>query len=256
MRLIVTGDWHLDAMTAGQSRLPEQREVLDQLIERVKTHCTQCTREGKGERVVVAFLGDLCNPDRGSRTLAAITEGARVFRCLLHTGATVVAIAGNHDVTDGAHGLTALSPLEEVFDDRPFWLAQVPRLIEFGPVDSREGPRFRFMFLPYTAPVVLARWMEANHVTVQQWVQQHVTAKTIVMGHLSIEGALLGSETLDMPRGRENVYPVQESAPALLRLNGHYHKRQSPHDIWCPGAPVRLAFGEENNPTGWLEWRL
>lgn len=252
MRLIVTGDWHLDTMTAGRSRLPEQQLVLDQLQRRVMGQVEQCARDGGGESVVVVFLGDLCNPEKGGRTLAAIEEAARVFWGLEKSGASVLAIAGNHDVTDSAEGLTVLNPLAQALRDKRVWVATTPRVVQVAEMPNKV---FRFMLLPYMAPSCLARW-EAGNAPVASWVNANVSANTIVAGHLCIEGALLGSETLDMPRGRENQYPVRETGPALLRLNGHYHKRQSPHGIWCPGAPVRLAFGEETNPTGWLEWRL
>jgi DNA repair exonuclease SbcCD nuclease subunit len=172
---------------------------------------------------------------------------------LRECGAYVVAINGNHDVTDSANGLSTLSPLKEALPE--VVVCNTPTSMVFGDIDRG----IRFLLLPYMAPSWGVRWCETLKMTVPQWVEQQFKQYgnvCVVAGHLSIEGALLGSETLDMPRGRENAFPVTESNGALLRLNGHYHKRQSPHGIWCPGSPVRLAFGEENNPTGWLEWRL
>ena len=89
MKLLITGDFHLDAVTAGTPRLHEVREAFGQVIDRVRR-----------ERIdVVLMLGDLCNPDRGSRTLRAVTAGVEMFRTLVQqTGCAVVLVAGNHDV--------------------------------------------------------------------------------------------------------------------------------------------------------------
>ncbi|MFA4974900.1 MAG: hypothetical protein WC683_20040, partial [bacterium] len=80
----------------------------------------------------------------------------------------------------------------------------------------------------------------------------------VVAGHLCIEGAMLGSETTDMARGRSVEFPVAacSEAEANLLCNGHYHKRQTVRGVECPGSLVRLAFGEEHNEPRWLEVEL
>jgi DNA repair exonuclease SbcCD nuclease subunit len=272
MRLLMTGDFHLDAITAGHARHDEVRSAFGQVIERVRD-----------QRIdAVLFLGDLCNPDRGSRTLRAVTAGIEMFQDLVRrTGCTVIAIAGNHDVVSDTTGLTSLSPLRAAFGgkwiDRPALdppsgkegpvpaiqippgvtaIAEQPTLLEL----TGEGTPVHVLALPfvssvnpYDPPTVV------QDVTGWRNAQGH-GCPLIVAGHLSIEGATLGSETSDMARGRDVQFPRHacgtRNANVTLMCNGHYHKRQTVNGIECPGSLARLAFGEESNEPRWLEVEL
>ena len=67
-----------------------------------------------------------------------------------------------------------------------------------------------------------------------------------------------GSETEDMPRGREVLFPGEQTRGAVARMNGHYHARQTHGlgdggpDVIIPGSLARLGFGEESNEPGFL----
>lgn len=294
MKLLLTGDFHLDAVTAGQPRMAEVREAFSQITARVRA-----------ERIdAVLFLGDLCNPDRGSRTLRSVTLGVEMFHGLVRqAGCAVVLVAGNHDVVHDGSGLTSLSPIRAAFGCGPAGLEspQVapgtagapgpdnPRAAAAGPARGAPGagvppipavqippgvlyvaerPTYvsltgedrpvHVLALPFVAAVepydppstveAVARWRE-------YW---SVDAPMVVAGHLSIEGAQLGSETTDMARGRDVSFPVRaaERAGAALLCNGHYHKRQTVRGIECPGSLVRLAFDESDNEPRWLEVEL
>src|SRR5574343_1178244 len=106
MKLIITGDWHLDAVTAGQVRIEEAQRAVQQIIDRAEE-----------QRVdAVVFLGDLCNPYRGSRTLRSVTAGVELFKSLVsRAGCSAVLVAGNHDVVHDDSGLTSLSPVRAAF---------------------------------------------------------------------------------------------------------------------------------------------
>jgi hypothetical protein len=75
-----------------------------------------------------------------------------------------------------------------------------------------------------------------------------------------VPGAGVGSETLDMPRGRDLAFPLE--ACAALReaggyekqvlLNGHFHRRIVDGPVLVPGSLARLTHGEEDHEPGFL----
>jgi len=83
----------------------------------------------------------------------------------------------------------------------------------------------------------------------------------IVLSHLNVEGIVPGSETKEMPRGRDVWLPLgmlkQRKAQTIV-LNGHYHKRRvtpegiAGKDVIIPGSLGALSFGEENHEPGYL----
>ncbi len=305
MKLLITGDLHLDAVTAGNPRLHEVREAFGQVIARVRK-----------ERIdAVLFLGDLCNPDRGSRSLRAVTAGIEMFRTLVQqTGCAVVMVAGNHDVVQDGSGLTSLSPIRVAHGGRepelgdlgvlprqdapgttglappgkllpgspggrqgvargqqtgdgdpcpvPAYavtpgvvaVAEVPMLLEL----QGDGRPVHVLALPFTSSV---RAYDPPTVVKQVGAWRISTGNAcplVVAGHLTIEGAMLGSETTDMARGRSVEFPVAACSVAEVDLlcNGHYHKRQTVRGVECPGSLVRLSFGEEHNEPRWIEVQL
>ena len=263
MKLLLTGDFHLDAITAGCPRMAEVEEAFGQVVSRVHA-----------ERIdAVVFMGDLCNPDRGARTLRSVNAAIEMFKSLVSsTGCAVVALAGNHDVVHDGSGLTSLSPLRAAFGGRapgggpdpsgcpvPAYLvtpgvvgvSERPLLLEL----AGDGERVQVLTLPFVSSAspydppstvtAVARWREGRG----------ETCPLVVLGHLQLDGAQLGSETTDMARGRDVAWPVRECerAGAALIAGAHYHKRQAVGGVEFPGSLARLAFGEEDNEPRWLE---
>jgi DNA repair exonuclease SbcCD nuclease subunit len=289
MKFLLTGDLHLDAITAGCPRMAEVEEAFGQVVSRVHA-----------ERIyAVVFMGDLCNPDRGARTLRSVNAAIEMFKSLVSsTGCAVVALAGNHDVVHDGSGLTSLSPLRAAFGGRapdpgdpegggvrsrstpraprtalgapgggpdpsgcpvPAYLltpgvvgvSERPLLLEL----SGDGERVHVLTLPFTSSA--SPYDPPSTVTaVARWREgRGETCPLVVAGHLQITGAALGSETCDMARGRDVEWPVAacNEAGASLIVGGHYHKRQCVNGVEFPGSLVRLSFGEEDNTPQWLE---
>ena len=257
MKILVTGDLHIDASTAGVPRAYDVQDALGQVVERVQTVGID----------LVIVLGDLCNPDRGSRTIHALGI-MRQFLDAVQPHAAVLAISGNHDVVADDSALTSWTPLQHYgpgyiptdgmlrlrdLDTREFYAVEnVPTLVTFTPPPSVGV--VHMLCLPFAAQPLAYRpdlaVAEASHFDLHG-------RKLLVAGHLQLEGALLGSETTDMPRGREVAFPAKECRELLpestILLNGHYHKRQTVGGVECPGSLVRLAFGEEHNSPRWIE---
>lgn len=79
----------------------------------------------------------------------------------------------------------------------------------------------------------------------------------LIVGHLMIEGIAVGSETRDMPRGRDVFLPIdslRDHFPDAKIVNGHYHDGQMYKGVHIPGALARFTVGEAQNTPRFLEF--
>jgi DNA repair exonuclease SbcCD nuclease subunit len=223
VRILVTSDWHGDRWTMGVPRFPE--------IERAAHATVDAAIREKVD--AWAFLGDLTDPDSGVCVFRCIEL---LIRCVLRVWEAdidPIVIAGNHDVIEDGSGETSLSPLRALLgSEGTFFLRERP-----GMIDVRGVP---ILALPYTATShrydPLAQRLDAR----------------VVLGHLSVPGIVPGEETLEMPRGREVVLPVDRFPKDAVLINGHYHKQQASGRVLIPGSLARLTHGEERNEPGFL----
>lgn len=242
MKILVTGDWHLDARTAGLDRFEDLRRAVD---------WTVGVARDQGVDLYVN-LGDLCDPD-STRSHRAVGLACETAAALAGHGIAQVWLAGNHDVIEDGTGATTLAALagwsrgRGVRERAPVDIAEQPmhlKLYEGHPVD--------LLLLPFTPranaydPTTLV-----NSIGVSTGAK-----KLLVFGHLNVIGAEDGSEVEDFPRGREVVFPTDallaRFGDRCMLFNGHYHRRQIVRGVRMPGALGRLGFGEVGNPTGVL----
>jgi DNA repair exonuclease SbcCD nuclease subunit len=234
MRILVTGDFHVDATTAGVARFDDVRLAADEVVEKAINESVD----------LFVFVGDLCNPDAGSVVLRAVELAQRVAGNLARGGIDSVWIAGNHDVVDDGLGRSTLTPLSTMRCDGVLVSEVAPRLFRAGDVD--------LLTLPY--PPRAMRYDPEQAVADLIARRGDTKCPLIAVGHLQIEGAQLGSESIDMARGADVAYPhaLLARAGARLMFNGHYHRRQTASGIICPGSLERLRFDEEQNRPGWI----
>lgn len=261
MKVLITGDWHADWSTVG---VPRYGDVAEAVAEAVGTAI--------GEVVdAFIFLGDLTDPDSGPAMFDAMELAGETARELHCAGIQSIWIAGNHDVVEDGTGRTtlrpALGPLANLTQggDRTLHrrlvgghgdvhLVEQPQVIIVKTSDGEEG---FVVGLPFTAtshrydPAEFVRNPTGLHALVKK------TSPVIIAGHLSIDGAQIGDETTEMPRGRDVSFPVDAVADfgLLARVaccNGHYHRRQFTRGIHVPGSLARLTFGEVNHEPGFL----
>lgn len=232
MKVLFTGDWHLDRVTAGVLRYEEIADTVGRML--------QAALE---ERVdLFVFDGDLGNPGT-NRIHRAVTYAMRVAQRLLDSQIPSLWLPGNHDVVEDGFGTSVLSPLAELVG---VTVMESPGYVEFKGVG--------FLVLPFTsrshtydpAAMVRATAEEGRRVAV-------------VVGHLTIEGMARGSEVIDMPRGRDVLFPYAECKtlfPEALLVNGHYHcggQWDGPlGPVHLPGALARLTMGERGFAPGYL----
>lgn len=243
MKLVVVSDLHGDWVTLGVRRHDEVQKAFWQAVE--------CALD---ERAVFLCLGDIADPDTGGDTFRTIEMCIRGAMQLQRNGLRSIWIAGNHDVWEDGTGATSLSPIAGLDE------------AEFGLITVAEEPKVAWLHEPSVAVLCLPFVPVSHAVDMAEaartlWPRTLLGSaapdapKVIVASHLMVPGVVPGEETKDMSRGRDVLYPFQETRLAELRLNGHYHKRQSfdPGDggppIVIPGSLARLHFPGDHDPA-------
>jgi DNA repair exonuclease SbcCD nuclease subunit len=222
MKFLFTGDWHLDAITAGVERFDDVSTSLD-WVARV------AQEEGVAH---VIFLGDLCDPD-ANRAPRCVARAIGFAEHLHETGINTWWLTGNHDVIEDGSGTSTLVPLGAAGHN----LVDTPR------VESLYGVSFAFLpFVPRSKAYDPVDFIERASTS--------VSGPVIIAGHLSSRDIEPGSETHEMGRGRDQWIPLdaikERFKDRALVVNGHYHQWQT-EDVLLPGSLERLTFGEEAN---------
>lgn len=239
-RLLVTSDWHGDALTCGVNRFDDVEAGAQETVDFLRT-----------EKVDgYLMLGDLTDPDnvRSYRSVALAISIATSTQAMKVPS---IWLAGNHDVIEDGYGTTTLSPLRGI---KP--LCTVVEQPMFGVVAALHAYFVCFPFVArhqtYDAVEHVADAFEDYEAHGKGW-------PVIVLSHLNVEGAQTGSESTTLARGRDHNLPVEQIAqafPDALVLQGHYHKPQviESHGIkiHIPGSLERLRFDEENDECGFL----
>lgn len=235
MKILLTSDWHIDARTAGVPRFYEIDSYVDELIRVIE----------EDDINFLFHLGDYFNPGRKLGPLYTATLISIVCR-LKSVLEGIVLIAGNHDVIEDSRGPTVLSPLQSIhFDD------DVVRVCERTSCFDLVGSfSISVLALPY-----VARSIDDSENVSDAFgrASNRPDIPLVVIGHRSILGAIVGSETRDMSRGRDIDFPIEKVyglKPTFI-ANGHYHRAQIVHlhnmSIVIPGSPQRLTFGERDD---------
>lgn len=239
MRICLTSDWHIDATTAGRPRLRELHSYIDRVV-------------AGGPYDWVFFLGDAADP--GGRLAARYGYEMIKAAGRLHEVASKgsVWIAGNHDVIETDEAFTTLSPLRahaEVVSGMHVY--ERPAFVELSDA-------FGLMVLPYVSRAF--EMTDEYHASIGEAygaAAEHrdrgSAAWRGVIGHLSVPGAAMGSESEEMARGRDVDFPRMDIAriePTFV-ANGHYHFPQVVKggglEIIIPGSPMRFTFGERES---------
>ena len=252
MRVFVCSDLHADASTAGVPRFEDASEALDRVAD-----AAIAARAG-----AFVFAGDLTDPDSGPASLRSVALAVRTALKLSAAGVPSHWLAGNHDALEDGSGGTALGALAEVAR----WVPGI-RVYEYPdarPLGRGAGDGW-LLALPFTPT---ARAYDPELALYDLWADVGA-GPLLVVGHLNVDGVLPGSETSEMPRGREVRFPVERLAELaagrpvaqpVVVVHGHYHRAQvhmaevggRELPIHVPGSLLRLTFGEEDNDPGYL----
>jgi DNA repair protein SbcD/Mre11 len=254
-RILHTSDWHAGKTLRGRTRADEHRAVFAEI--------TAVARDREVDLVLVA--GDLFD------TAAPGPEAEQiVWQALLDlagTGASVVALAGNHDHParfDAARGVAGHAGITLVGRPRR---PDDGGLLEFR---ARSGERIQLAALPFCGQrhVIKAAHLmgfEAadNALVYAQWMAQVVAAMcagfdagavNVLAAHLAARGGVKGGGERDAQLTEAYwVDPADFPSTAHYVALGHLHRTQSLASgapAWYCGSPLQLDFGEtENQPS-------
>lgn len=255
VRILHTSDWHAGRTLRGRPRADEHRAVFAEIA--------GVAREREVDLVLVA--GDLFD------TAAPGPEAEQiVWQALLDlagTGASVVAMAGNHDHP------ARFDAAREVAGHAGITLVGRPRRPDDGgllALRGRSGQRIQVAALPFCSQrhVIKAAHLmgfEAadNAQVYAQWMAQVVAALcsgfdagavNVLAAHLAARGGVKGGGERDAQLTEAYwVDPADFPSSAHYVALGHLHRTQSLASgapAWYCGSPLQLDFGEtENQPS-------
>lgn len=247
MKILVTSDWHGDAFTAGLARFDDVARSARATVELAKRE--RC--DG------YVFMGDLADP--GPRAHRCSALAIELASDLARVGIWSRWLVGNHDVVEDGAGASTLEPVA----------AYSRSLGEVGSAGMRSvavwsNPSVEFLRGSDVFVVALPHPARGCGYVPIDYVQSIGTAAfaearvVLVFGHLTVPGIEPGSETREMPRGREVRYPVEAIrerwGDRVVMLNGHYHRsyRRAESPVIVPGSLERLTKGEAGNMPGCL----
>jgi exonuclease SbcD len=251
MRILHTSDWHVGKVLKGQSRVDDQVAALAQVVE--------AARDERPDLVIVA--GDLY--DTATPTPEATRIVTRALSALRGTGATVVAIGGNHD--NGA-ALDALRAWAEAagITLRGGIRSAAEHLITG---ETRDGEPWRLVALPFLSQRYAVRASELFDLTAAEATQTYADhvgrllarlaegfgddTVNLITAHLTVFGAVAGggereAHTIMGYAVPTTVFPHSAHYVAL----GHLHRAQQvpgPVPVRYSGSPLAVDFGEEEN---------
>jgi len=253
MRLLHTADWHVGKTLKGHSRLDEQERVLREIV--------GVARAREVDAVLVA--GDLY--DTAAPSAQAQQLVVRTLMGLADTGATVIAIAGNHDHAPtldayrplaGAAGITLVGSVRT---------ASHGGVVEFTARST--GERATVAVLPFLSQRYAVRAAEllahtpAEHTSAYDQQLREILgtltagfsddAVNLVLAHLTVlDGRMGGGERTAQSIFEyavpATIFPVDAHYVAL----GHLHRRQrmaAPCPVHYCGSPYAVDFGEQEN---------
>ncbi|MBH0170477.1 MAG: metallophosphoesterase family protein [Bacillota bacterium] len=247
MRLLHTADWHLGRSLEGRSRLQEQQDFLDELVEIVQ-------REKIDAVLMAGDVFDTVNPPAAAEQMFydALSRINRNGEC------PFIAIAGNHDHPER---LAASFPL---LRELGITLVGLPTLeLQRVPI-KRTGEILEIAALPYPSEsrlkVLLSESAEELDVRTQydDWVDSYFKQITnqfkpgnvhVAMSHLYVAGS---KETdSERPVHIGGAYTVAaESLPSSAQYValGHLHRPQrikrAKTDARYSGSPLSYSFSE------------
>ncbi|CAM3437737.1 exonuclease SbcCD subunit D [Marinicrinis lubricantis] len=246
MRILHTADWHLGKTLEGRSRLPEQEDVLNEMVEIVK--------DDQIDLIVMAGdVYDTVNPPAAAEQLfydsiVRLTQNGRI---------PIAVISGNHDSPDR---LMASHPIAEKYGIHLYGLPRLePLKLRVGR-DEEEAIIIPFSYpsesrlkQALTAEADEGRLQKAYSAVIRSMMEQASKAFSahsvnLIMSHLyTLGGAESDSERPVQVGGAYTVDPSAFDVGAHYTALGHLHRPQNvkgPSLVRYSGSPLAYSFSE------------
>lgn len=250
MRLLHTSDWHLGRSFHGASLATEQAAVIDRLVEVVRSEAVD----------VVVVAGDLY--DRAVPAVDAVALLSEGLCRIRGAGATVVAIAGNHDSAGRLGFGTDLLAQAGVHLCADVRAAGRPVLLPA----TDGGPDLAVYPVPYLEPEIARHALGVpdvrGHDPLLRLALDRARADLAARGPLrsvAVAHAFVAGGT---PCDSERVLSVGGSDRVALGglagfdyvALGHLHGRQKVRDtVRYAGSPLAYSFSERDHDKGvWI----
>lgn len=247
MRILHTSDWHIGRSFHGHSTLGALADVLDALVDQVRTH----------EVDVVVVAGDVF--DSAAPAAACYLILSDTLAALADTGARVIVTSGNHDSAARLGFQSALLREDITVVTDPLTVGTPVTVTDaHGPV--------HFYGIPYLEPAIVRHLWEGVELRSQAQTIGHAMnlvrrdlsargGRSVAIAHCFAAGveATPGVEREIRQGGLDNVPLPVFDGPDYVAL-GHIHGRQQLSDrVRYAGAPLHYSFGEAGKPRGsWL----
>ncbi len=268
MKLLHTGDWHINARLGNRSRSEEIFTAMGEIADLLETHRVD----------VMIVAGDLFrDPHMDKRETGEVVGRIKsLFGRFLERGGTIVAITGNHDSEIACRTLRdtlALAPakptpLTSILPSGRLYIETEPKRIRLA--DS-EGGIVQFILMPYPNSMYLrgetthAVGNAARNRAIYEKYQQAVTRLTetpafddtlpaVFVSHIHVRGVNANARTAYEVSEAEDVIFEPGDIPTHFTYvaYGHIHDaRQKPtanaeHVRYC-GSIVALDAGERDD---------
>lgn len=248
MKIVVLGDLHLGGGYA-LGRIDPQRQLNTRLMDHSTTfdHVVDFMVDQGATHLVLT--GDIYEHRRPEASQMALFSEklARLAELGIHTHI----VAGNHDIVR-AHRTTTMDkfrllrlPMVHVYND-----------IESFHCDDLRGTGINLVFLPFRTRQMLGCWSNDDAIA---FLKERLQAErrglnadpSVVVGHLSLQGAKLHGTTLEEHAVFEIVMPISAFEGFDAVVMGHIHQFQVLSEdplIAHVGSMERTDFGEVGQP--------
>jgi DNA repair protein SbcD/Mre11 len=269
MKILHTGDWHLNHRLGRVDLTPMLQDAVRQIAGYLSAH----------EIDVLVIAGDLFSGresrEQLSRSLRFLRDTMGPF---LSDGGTIVAVSGTHDSEAFFETLRdafeLVSPIREdsrgIHAPGRLYLAPNPRVLT---LEARDGQAVQFVLMPYPTPRCYLSDQDAHYKSVDErnaamaqvfrermsWILNEKVEKdlpALLVSHAQVRGVPVN----DLFHRSDEPDVILEIADLPFHFAygayGHIH-RQSPvtpgrSHFWYSGSLLPLGAGEQGQPKGVL----
>lgn len=243
VRFLHTGDWHIGKKLHGYDLLPDQKQMIDQILDIAITQ--------KVDALVIA--GDLY--DRSVPSVEACELLNQAFiKINLENKLPILAISGNHD---SAVRLRTGMPW---YEQTNFHLYTDLKQ-SFTPIEMDD---VQFFLLPYFEPITARVYFEEEKLSLQEAIKKIVekmkqafnpNKKQVLVTHFFVAGSTRCDSETPIEVGGLNGIPYELVQDFDYVALGHLHSKNAlnAENARYSGSPLKFSLSEKDDSKGvWI----